>query len=153
MPDPTRRCYLCERDLAPDCFLAIVERKRRGDRVYEYRKLSYDCRDCRAEAKREQRRKRAEAEGRRSPDEHKAWVAQCQAAKAERKRAWKRAWEERLSKGGPHTYENVVLAHRSCNSRRGAGRFPVAAPQLSIMIGDNRNLLKSRVPVGDPHHG
>lgn len=33
-----------------------------------------------------------------------------------------------LSKGGPHTYENVVLAHRSCNSRRGAGRFPVARP-------------------------
>jgi 5-methylcytosine-specific restriction endonuclease McrA len=30
-----------------------------------------------------------------------------------------------LSKGGAHTYENVVLAHSSCNSRRGAGRFPV----------------------------
>lgn len=36
-----------------------------------------------------------------------------------------------LSKGGPHTYENVVLAHRSCNSRRGAGRFPVHGPQRS----------------------
>lgn len=33
-----------------------------------------------------------------------------------------------LSKGGPHTYENVVLAHRGCNSSRGAGRFPVQAP-------------------------
>jgi 5-methylcytosine-specific restriction endonuclease McrA len=29
-----------------------------------------------------------------------------------------------LSKGGNHTYENVALAHRSCNSRRGAGRLP-----------------------------
>lgn len=33
-----------------------------------------------------------------------------------------------LSKGGPHTYSNVVLAHRDCNSKRGAGRFPVAPP-------------------------
>lgn len=33
-----------------------------------------------------------------------------------------------LSKGGPHTYENVVLAHRDCNSKRGAGAFPIQAP-------------------------
>lgn len=32
-----------------------------------------------------------------------------------------------LSKGGSHTYDNVVLAHRRCNSRRGAGRLPVQA--------------------------
>jgi hypothetical protein len=61
MADPTtRRCYLCKRELTPDRFLAIVERKRRGDRVYEYRKLSYHCRDCRVGAKREQRRKHVE---------------------------------------------------------------------------------------------
>ena len=29
-----------------------------------------------------------------------------------------------ISKGGPHTDWNVALAHRSCNSRRGAGRTP-----------------------------
>ena len=29
-----------------------------------------------------------------------------------------------LSKGGNHTADNVRLAHRSCNSRRGAGRLP-----------------------------
>lgn len=38
-----------------------------------------------------------------------------------------------LSKGGAHTYANVVLAHRSCNSRRGAGRFPVRAPALPMV--------------------
>jgi 5-methylcytosine-specific restriction endonuclease McrA len=30
---------------------------------------------------------------------------------------------EPLSHGGPHTYANVALAHATCNSRRGAGRF------------------------------
>ena len=29
-----------------------------------------------------------------------------------------------VSAGGDHTYQNVALAHRSCNSRRGAGRLP-----------------------------
>jgi len=29
-----------------------------------------------------------------------------------------------LSKGGAHTYQNVALAHRRCNSQRGAGRLP-----------------------------
>jgi 5-methylcytosine-specific restriction endonuclease McrA len=37
-----------------------------------------------------------------------------------------------LSKGGPHTYSNVVLAHRSCNSSRGAGRFDVRLPDLKL---------------------
>ena len=40
-----------------------------------------------------------------------------------------------LSKGGAHTYANVVLAHRSCNSRRGAGRFPVQAPLFALPTG------------------
>jgi 5-methylcytosine-specific restriction endonuclease McrA len=29
-----------------------------------------------------------------------------------------------LSKGGPHTFTNVALAHRVCNSKRGTGRLP-----------------------------
>ena len=37
-----------------------------------------------------------------------------------------------LSKGGAHTYANVVLAHKRCNSLRGAGRFPVQAPLFSL---------------------
>jgi 5-methylcytosine-specific restriction endonuclease McrA len=28
-----------------------------------------------------------------------------------------------LSKGGDHSWANVALAHRSCNSKRGAGRL------------------------------
>lgn len=38
-----------------------------------------------------------------------------------------------LSKGGHHTYGNVVLAHRSCNSKRGAGRLPVQAPLFTTL--------------------
>lgn len=30
-----------------------------------------------------------------------------------------------LSLGGPHTQENLRVAHRNCNKRRGAGRLPV----------------------------
>lgn len=32
-----------------------------------------------------------------------------------------------ISKNGSHTYDNVVLAHRDCNSRRSDGRLPVQA--------------------------
>lgn len=38
-----------------------------------------------------------------------------------------------LSKGGAHTYANVVLAHRSCNSKRGPGRLPVQAPLFALV--------------------
>lgn len=37
-----------------------------------------------------------------------------------------------LSRGGSHTYDNVVLAHRSCNSRRGTGRLAVQAPLFAL---------------------
>jgi 5-methylcytosine-specific restriction endonuclease McrA len=33
-----------------------------------------------------------------------------------------------LSQGGTHTYANVALAHRGCNSARGVGRLPSQAP-------------------------
>lgn len=39
-----------------------------------------------------------------------------------------------LSRGGSHTYANIVLAHRSCNSRRGVGRLPVQ-PALFPLLG------------------
>lgn len=38
-----------------------------------------------------------------------------------------------LSKGGSHTYGNVVLAHRSCNSKRGPGRLPVQPSLFPIL--------------------
>ena len=38
-----------------------------------------------------------------------------------------------LSKGGGHTYANIVLAHHLCNSRRGAGRLPVQASLLAAV--------------------
>jgi 5-methylcytosine-specific restriction endonuclease McrA len=33
-----------------------------------------------------------------------------------------------LSKGGSHTYDNITLAHRLCNTRRGIGKLAVQAP-------------------------
>lgn len=36
-----------------------------------------------------------------------------------------------LSKGGPHTSRNLAVAHRSCNSRRGAGRLPAQLRLIS----------------------
>lgn len=41
------------------------------------------------------------------------------------------AWDEKsmdhlipLSQGGSHTWDNVALAHRNCNAKRGPGRIP-----------------------------
>lgn len=36
-----------------------------------------------------------------------------------------------LSKGGDHSWENVSLAHKRCNSRRGPGRLPAQLRLLS----------------------
>lgn len=38
-----------------------------------------------------------------------------------------------LSAGGAHSYHNVALAHRSCNSARGAGRLPSQAPLFATV--------------------
>jgi 5-methylcytosine-specific restriction endonuclease McrA len=47
--------------------------------------------------------------------------------KRETRKNWSLDHVVPLSKGGPHTYGNVVLAHRLCNIRRGTGRLPVQA--------------------------
>jgi 5-methylcytosine-specific restriction endonuclease McrA len=36
-----------------------------------------------------------------------------------------------LVDGGEHSYRNVTLAHRTCNSARGDGRLPVQAPLIA----------------------
>jgi len=36
-----------------------------------------------------------------------------------------------LSKGGPHTYENLAVSHPYCNQSRGDGRLPA---QLRLRI-------------------
>ena len=213
--DATRCCYLCNRELPLDCFRTITQTTRQGGRIYKYVTPSHDCRDCNKEYKREQRRKKAEATGRKFVPRYDraayaaylklhrrvAWAvclafrtlvklthdeaiarsvarqrvryntdptyqAARKALKIRRKRAQKGtqvvpvnreivAERDRwrcgicggkvtmatwsldhvipLSKGGPHTYENVVLAHRSCNSKRGAGRLAVQAPLFALM--------------------
>ncbi len=214
----TRRCYLCKLELPLDRFRNITTSQRRGEKLYTYRGPSSDCRECNREYKRQQRRKKAEREGRRSPDEWNAYVARQQEAKraekadraarwAQKQQAWAAARAARdamtpaqraevkrqaiarqverereryntdpafqayrkalkirrkraeraavvvpvnrelvaerdgwkcgicgdavtratwsldhivpLSKGGAHTYENVVIAHLSCNSSKG----------------------------------
>lgn len=37
---------------------------------------------------------------------------------------WSRDHLIPLSQGGSHTYQNIALCHRRCNSKRGAGRIP-----------------------------
>jgi hypothetical protein len=59
-----RRCCLCKIEKELDAFLTITERQKRNGRIYEYVKPSYDCRECRNEAKRDGRRRKAEANGR-----------------------------------------------------------------------------------------
>lgn len=59
-----------------------------------------------------------------------------------------------LSKGGEHTYANVVLAHRRCNSIRGAGRFPVQAPLFAHLDDGVANPPYSLgSSPGDPSYG
>jgi 5-methylcytosine-specific restriction endonuclease McrA len=212
----TRRCYICKRDLPLEEFRTITASSQGGR--YRYVQPSHDCRDCNKAYKREQRRKKAEAEGRlfvsrddmdarraqRSADNEMrkaarqlllraAWAicrafralsvdaraermarrvrqqreryhtdpeywAARKALKIRRKRAQEGTEVERvsllrvaerdgwvcslcggvvkrtsddtretwsmdhvvpLSKGGHHTYENVRLAHRGCNSAKG----------------------------------
>jgi 5-methylcytosine-specific restriction endonuclease McrA len=80
--DETRRCYLCKRDLPIEAFRTITSTQRRAGRVYLYVQPSHDCRDCNREYKREQRRKRAERQGR--PFEARGERTAWEAAKAER---------------------------------------------------------------------
>lgn len=40
-----------------------------------------------------------------------------------------------ISKGGSHTYDNVQLAHRQCNYRRGIGRIP-AQTRLNLKLAE-----------------
>lgn len=64
-----------------------------------------------------------------------------------------------LSKGGPHTYANVVLAHRACNVKRGVDRLPVQA-SLFVMPASHptpgAKVTPERVPavrVAEPRGG
>lgn len=95
------------------------------------------CRDCRTPLKRAHDIRRRRATGAAIEPIALGVVAvrdgwRCAICRGEVTRAnWSLDHVVPISKGGPHTYENVVLAHRSCNSRRGAGRFPVQGPLIA----------------------
>lgn len=97
------------------------------------------CRDCRKPAKRA-------ADARRRSQKRSTQIEQidirvlamrdgCRCGicgKSAKREDWSMDHVVPLSQGGPHTYANVVLAHVSCNSRRGAGRLPVQAPLFAL---------------------
>jgi 5-methylcytosine-specific restriction endonuclease McrA len=90
----TRRCYLCKRDLPLEQFRTLNSTQRRGAKVYRYTGPSSDCRDCNREYKREQRRKRAEREGKpyTPQGDRAAWEAQRRADREQRKTDRRVAW-------------------------------------------------------------
>lgn len=98
------------------------------------------CPDCRAPAKRatDIRRSRMKAGTQVEPVSHLVVAERdgwrCAICRGKVTRAdWSLDHVVPLSKGGPHTYANVVLAHRRCNSKRGAGRLPVQAPLFALV--------------------
>lgn len=106
------------------------------------RGMGFLCRDCRRPAKRaaDARRRQQKGSTQVEPVSH-VLVAErdgwrCAICRGEVTReTWSLDHVVPLSKGGAHTYANVVLAHRSCNVRRGAGRFPVQGPLFATPSG------------------
>lgn len=98
------------------------------------------CKDCRAPSKRaaDIRRRRMKTSTQVEPVSHlvvadrDGWRCAICRGKVTREN-WSLDHVVPLSKGGAHTYANVVLAHRRCNSLRGAGRFPVQAPLFAML--------------------
>lgn len=99
------------------------------------KRSAFWCSDCRAPSKRacDIKRRRMKEDTQVEPidirivAERDGWRCAICRGRVTRKN-WSLDHITPLSKGGPHTYENVVLAHRECNSKRGAGRFAVQVP-------------------------
>jgi hypothetical protein len=58
------QCYVCKEALPPEAFIPIAVKDKRCKPGHVLETFSYDCRECRTQRKRDQRRKKAEAEGR-----------------------------------------------------------------------------------------
>lgn len=106
------------------------------------RGMGFQCRDCSRPGRRaaDARRRQQKGSTQVEPVSH-VLVAErdgwrCAICRGEVTReTWSLDHVVPLSKGGAHTYANVVLAHRSCNVRRGAGRFPVQGPLFATPSG------------------
>jgi hypothetical protein len=127
-----RRCYLCKRELPLDRFLTITERQTRpSGKMYTYRGPSYDCRDCRNEAKREGRRRAAEHAGRPFMDR-----AAREAAAAERRAAKEAERQAHLDK------RQRVRRYRQQSSELRCNQCHVTKPRADFMPSD----LTGRAP-------
>jgi hypothetical protein len=127
-------CCTCKHVLPRDQFVIITRRDKRCKPGHFRTGPSYDCRDCRQAHKKVSDARRRTVVG--------AAIERVSHAVVARRDSWccaicggpvtRQNWSldhvVPLSKGGSHTYGNVVLAHALCNARRGAGRFPVQAP-------------------------
>lgn len=58
-----------------------------------------------------------------------------------------------LSQGGEHTYTNVVLAHKRCNSKRGAGYLPVQPSLLGEPTQKKLGSSPASQPAGQMDRG
>lgn len=133
------KCCDCKRVLPRDEFPTITVRDKRCRPGHKRKGPSYNCRDCRQVSKRaSDARRRMVVDGAVDPVSHAVvarrdgWVCAICGGKVTRAN-WSLDHVVPLSKGGAHTYANVVLAHVTCNARRGAGRFPVQAPLFATL--------------------
>lgn len=120
----TRRCCACKRELPLDAFITITERKRRGSKVYEYTKPSYDCRDCRKEQKRDLRRRKAEEAGRVfvSRGDRAAYEEGVRAARRQRKREAQARRQQALAATQARR-EAEEQTCKSCGQTKGRDEF------------------------------
>lgn len=102
--------------------------------------MGWHCRDCRRPAKRAADARRRQQKGATQVElvshiavaERDGWRCAICHGRVTRE-DWSLDHVVPLSKGGAHTYANVVLAHQRCNTRRGAGRLPVQAPLFATL--------------------
>lgn len=134
-------CCTCKRVLPKDQFVTMTVRDKRCKPGHSVTRPSYDCRDCRQVHKRAsdaRRRMIIEAAVERVSHvvvaHRDGWRCAICGGQVTREN-WSIDHVIPLSKGGSHTYANVVLAHALCNARRGAGRFPVQAPLFALPTG------------------
>ena len=126
---PTRACSKCGRDLPLSSYPPS-----------SVRIGGWNCRACRTPAKRANDIRRRRAKAATQVDvvdinvvaQRDGWCCGI-CGKRVTRATWSLDHIVPLSKGGGHTYENVVLAHLACNVKRGAGRLPVQAPLFALL--------------------
>lgn len=132
-----RHCCSCKRALPVDRFLTITERQTRpSGKVYTYRGPSYDCRDCRNEAKREARRMSAERAGRtfEPRGDRTAWEAAGVRRRAERRAERQARYQAHLDEQErvrQHRRESPELECAKCREIKPRAEFYVSTVAIA----------------------